>query len=504
MQCHICGKKPTKAAKCPTCGHIPAYFCDGYLCQPSLWRTGPTEKPSSIALMNFKCENCDSELELEALPASFDTRVEPGKLFGFIGTYLLHGYGDHPPDGGAGYKFAIAHFLNTMAPETTGWTFLANGTLDNPKTHGNRPLIAMALSHNQAMGKNILITKAMEWVKSWLKGLLPFNVGLVPDSFYTSAMVVNKSYAVCENVPSNDMSIPQPLRGEGNYSSRATKTETDAIVAYMLDQKIQKRIGWPAFSVWDCNCFHNSGYIMGKYALDTAIAVSREVDPPVLIVNIDQHSDAGSKNQSIVSSDRWGYALAECYPNSSYLSVASAGKETAHQIETYYRPGDSAVATLRPLHIPGQNKFTNTHIGHLFTGSKQEKKAARDLLKAYWTLLLTKIYPNVEGRPGNFKFVYLTIDRDCMVGNLNQWGDVKAILQNYEQVAILADTILSTLVSTGARVVGFDVTGLPENHELLQCNLSKGEKAQPSKVLTDMRAELAAFQEVFRRHIITQ
>lgn len=121
--------------------------------------------------------------------------------------------------------------------------------------------------------------------------------------------------------------------------------------------------------MWDCNCFHNSGYIMGKYALDTAIQLAGGGNPPVLVINIDQHSDAGKSGQTVVSSDRWGNTLIDCYPNSAFLSVASGGiEEGAYQIETHSRVGGGPVNKVLPMHLPRDRnlKLTVTDVGTLF------------------------------------------------------------------------------------------------------------------------------------------
>jgi hypothetical protein len=501
MKCQICGRPPTKVARCESCGEIAAAFCDGTVCQPDLWRTGPQEPESSIPLMNFRCEFCANiELELQALPQVLRSPAAAGKLFGFIGTYLMHGY-EAPPDSGAGYSFALAHFLKTMAPEAVGWAYLANVHNSDPKAHANRAPVAMKISHREAMSTMISIDFAVRWVNTWLKGVLPENVGRVPNRFYCTAMVLSGANAHVTNVP-NSVGIPDLLQGQGNYSSRTTKVEIDGVVSYMRDRKIQESIGFPTFSVWDCNCFHNSGYIMGKYALDSAFPLTTKVNPPVLIVNIDQHSDAGSKTQTIISSDRWGISLVENYPNSAYLSISSGGSGTGHQIETHYRKGDAKPARVGGIAI-GQagHKFTRTHLDQLFGDDAGLRKAARTALKEYWVYVLELIFGTDGGTPDHFEFVYLTIDRDCMKDNQNQWGDGKAILADYTEVNKLADGVLGTLVSTGTRVVGFDVTGLPEDHTKLTCNSSKTDKPNASAILADVKQELAAFQATFHKHL---
>ena len=113
MKCTICGQSATKSLKCNRCGFHAAFVCDGFICQPNIWRT----TDSVIPLMNMKCEDCDFGLGLEPLPGRwfvgpphplFPTTVQEAVAFFRNKSVVLltNVFGDGLGDLGQGLKLA--------------------------------------------------------------------------------------------------------------------------------------------------------------------------------------------------------------------------------------------------------------------------------------------------------------------------------------------------------------------------------------------------------------
>ena len=75
---------------------------------------------------------------------------------------------------------------------------------------------------------------------------------------------------------------------------------------------------------------------MGKYAFDSA---GSSANKTLIVVNIDQHSDAGTASQKYVASDSWGIPLIKNYGKGVYVSLSTCGiskteKEDAVAVES--------------------------------------------------------------------------------------------------------------------------------------------------------------------------
>ena len=105
------------------------------------------------------------------------------------------------------------------------------------------------------------------------------------------------------------VTITYPKR-QGNNSSLVPREQLDAFVATLVNRD---DIGFPLFSITDCNSFHTSGYLWGLYAA-RMIHKHNLRDGAVAVVNFDQHSDRTGPTDpapgvSGVASDRWGEPL---------------------------------------------------------------------------------------------------------------------------------------------------------------------------------------------------
>ena len=74
-----------------------------------------------------------------------------------------------------------------------------------------------------------------------------------------------------------------------NKSSCVLTVDMDEFVARMVEEDL----GYPAFSVSDCNSFHTTGYLWATYAVRSAYRHGAKQSDSVALLNFDQHADAG-------------------------------------------------------------------------------------------------------------------------------------------------------------------------------------------------------------------
>ncbi len=251
---------------------------------------------------------------------------------------------------------------------------------------------------------------------------------------------------------------------EMNNSSMVPKFQLDTFVKNLST----KKLGFPVFSLSDCNSFHTSGYLWGLYAVMMA-EKNKLTDGAIAIINFDQHKDLDAptdinapleseKNRSRVASDRWGKSLVQALNkdlkyDACYLSVCNA-------------PDGKSIA----FYASGQEKK-----------DKFEKGGKIDDYESFWKEV--EMYFD-----RSIRYVFITIDRDVIKNNFTQWGDGsvtnRRVLQQamfevlnplfgfkttYEEFLARGD-IVNTInkSSLKAMLIGFDVTGLPEHNEIFK------------------------------------
>ena len=134
MKCAICSQPATQLLTCDHCHKVASGVCDGYLCQPGLWKRRENEPRSVIPLMNMECEHCDGQLALSEAPREmlvpertapvkpsslFVTTMHEARSFFFGKRFVLvtNVFGDGLGDLGQGAKFARQ--LREMGAEVT-------------------------------------------------------------------------------------------------------------------------------------------------------------------------------------------------------------------------------------------------------------------------------------------------------------------------------------------------------------------------------------------------
>ena len=423
------------------------------------------------------------------------------KMFGCIGTALLQNVHDPKTSDAQGYLFNTVHFLSTMAFGDLDWNLLLNTGEPDPKAYGDRPLRLFRLKLPRMLPKHLpqSFDERFEYVRKNLEPVKPFSKKKLP-LFFTSALKKDPDNA-SDKVPAS-YDIPAGIRGLGNFSSRCSPVDVQGVVDYMRDPNLRKTLSWPLFSVWDCNCFHTSGYLMGKYAFDCA---SADKSKTLIVVNIDQHSDAGSLKQNYVSSDQWGYPLIRAFGKGAYVSLSTCGPKPGPEtivVESHVnklKHGSFEGKKVSQMGDPSIDSWIRKkHLDGLISKEEKTRQQSSEALSDHWKALLTLL-----GSPDGFDYVFLTIDRDCMKNNFTQWGDGKSILNDYKQVDAVANAVLETLTAyKKTKLVGFDVTGLPENCEYLKCNpCTKSPKAlNIGKILNSVSKELSTYYETFKKY----
>jgi len=240
-----------------------------------------------------------------------------------------------------------------------------------------------------------------------------------------------------------------------NASSRVDRPQMDRFIEGLIN----KGLGFPMFSVCDCNSFHTSGYLWGLYA---AKMLEKDGKPkgPVAVINFDQHNDIGSVQYHDVRSDGWGVPLLNRLTNlgfgGCYMSVG-VGSERG------------ALATSPRMAGAGCASYAS------------HKKAA-----------FVKLWKKLMESLGNtIKYIFISIDRDCLQGNYTQWGD--GYFKNTADLTNHMGKVLESLFeaceerekSIVPQFIGFDITGLPEHRKLLSSAPKK-----PDEIWKDLDTQL--------------
>jgi hypothetical protein len=320
----------------------------------------------------------------------------------------------------------------------------------------------------------------------------------------------------------------EPLAGRTRISvNGATTVENKSSLvllpdmnAFIADMVANADIGFPAFSVSDCNSFHTSGYMWAMYALGKANAThGRDDDAPVLFLNFDQHTDAGDPSEKeMVASDRWGCPALSQVKNGVYMSYGTGaldattsnptrglGKEYKFTNNFFYRINGGPIKTLsinKAREVAGKGKRYSAldtedqlnYIGgflcslrHVWNAVRGDPKGASmsglrfagvggnaieriegfpydpadfDLPRLFdelWTRFILSFERHI-------KYVYVTVDRDVVQGHQTQWGD-GSLFPNaqslYQTITAVVDSVFDQSIE--ARLIGFDITGLPES-----------------------------------------
>jgi hypothetical protein len=214
------------------------------------------------------------------------------------------------------------------------------------------------------------------------------------------------------------------------------------------------KVGFPVFSVCDCNTFHTTGYVWGYYALKKA---SNFLDPLKLaVINFDQHEDTGGSGVDI-GSDHWGNGVLK-------------------ELEDLGHGGLYAVV--------GQGNKGNVYIF-------KSKESKLDLGSLSQGNVNWDHFWNNGGKDINAVFV--TVDRDCLKDHYTQWQD-NSYFNDWEDLQRVMSDVLKPLFNekreTKAYLIGVDITGLPEHYEIWQGRYQDRKKPNSSSLWADVDSQI--------------
>jgi len=215
------------------------------------------------------------------------------------------------------------------------------------------------------------------------------------------------------------------------------KTEVVNTSSYMLRADLSKwvesiDVGFPVFSVGDCNTFHTTGYVWGYYALKKASNFFKPLK--LAVINFDQHEDTGGSGD-VIGSDHWG--------NGVLKELEDLGHGGLYAVVGVGNKGDVYIF---------KSKESKLDLGSLSNGNVNWNH--------FW---------NNGGKDINAVFV--TVDRDCLKNHYTQWQD-NSYFQDLKKLQEAMSDALKPLFNKDRKVkaylIGFDITGLPENKFMWQ------------------------------------
>lgn len=465
-----------------------------------------------------------------------------GVMYFSIGTDLLHDYDVSPRNNGG--VFNVAHFMKHLGSTIPGisWSVLMNIGPVPANMMGFRPMALLTAKIPSNALKDMTIDDGIDRITELASANTPLHrsVGkaLVTTSIRINSTGCGRYSKTLERgkIKNFHREMEQPLYivlnkefsgAASNCSGRVLHTDIGHLVDKM--KAVKGRIGWPLFTVCDCNSFHNVAYVLGAYALD--IATAGDADGPVLVINFDQHDDLGSYPQSIVRSDGWGAQLLGRYRRGAYVVIGSGGETRivrggkgpnqvkyssktvdAQQVVGFYtgelREIMRGPFRQRKMVYPEELEFTTAELTDLNT--EQKKVDLKLKFNGLWDHIFARIRGEEAFGHDFFKHVYVTVDRDCMKYNYTCWKDIKSVFDSFEQVKSLMDILLETLKTRGCTLAGLDVTGLPEAdglHIIKGVGMSEERKFELSDLLAGAKVgvpgldkELKAYHGIFKKY----
>ncbi len=310
-----------------------------------------------------------------------------------------------------------------------------------------------------------------------------------------------------------------------NCSSRCFAGNLNTLQSWLSSAVPNQKV----FVVCDCNSFHNSAYLFGLLALSkfvkpvtqikklnlrkTSVRGKKDnlaqhwVPPAVLILNFDRHND-DQCTKGMAYSDGWGEALLRNFNCGAYLAIGVPDYGSIHirvkipkkdneyeWQQTKAEDLDDLKEKIKEVREELAKKAEKTSetkemgedtappppgigpppdIGSPRTDKKgKEKKEEKNnkfedanKWKKLWEEL-QKLMNHYTKKRVTFKYYYITIDRDCMKDNHNQWGDDyekkekdRSFFKDQDHIGKAVEAIRTSLNS--ATLTGMDITGLPE------------------------------------------
>ncbi len=430
------------------------------------------------------------------------------RVFFYIGS-ILHGADTDEHE--EGWAAAAAYFEATLKGDVDRWYHLLEMSADNAAKQTKPTNMCFRLFAGQWAGGGREGNYSPPGLDDWDAPdylYQPFSRGtakaweFICSSIDKEKVMSQVTYNIKDRSDRADVLVSRNVQGKytlapghigpalSDCSGRVLKAELDVFIDILKD-----KLPYPLYSVSDCNTFHTTGYLWGKYALDRSGAVGSQ--DGVLIIDLDQHNDAGSAG-AIISSDGWGKPLLNCYDNSAYAVVGTAASEDTNvNVYAAYRKGGGLIRKINCKAKKNQ-MMDGTQVETNITPRLLKSGTLADLVTA-----LTKLIDDLEDLTETpFKHFYLTVDRDCMFGSRTQWGDRSVTFEDPDEVIRVIDVLVAVLgLKRNVRLAGLDVTGLPDakTNELKMRSklLNKTDTREFSAVATDLTEEIGKYDARF-------
>lgn len=230
------------------------------------------------------------------------------------------------------------------------------------------------------------------------------------------------------------------LAGQNNGRTNYATWQHAFSQLFANDADFQRVARYPLFSIIDTNSAHHLSAPLVERAVSRADPRRLAGQPTraMLVINFDNHPDYGGDTTSPVTCQNWGCFVSKTVQNVYANPIADA----------YVRFGAND-----PQANPtwGRGEW---HQANLAGGMVDINPNYTATLQAQLNTVIGIISP---GAPANVD-AYVSLDRDVLKRSFTQYNDGP-----FPAAAGIAgvETCLAHLVGVGARIVGFDICGLP-------------------------------------------
>ena len=304
------------------------------------------------------------------------------------------------------WERTIAYFMLHMCPPKTSYACLVN-TGPTRKTAGGR---RFQLYRPPRTGHPaVVIRRNVTWIRKvfdkpeHIRAFGPNTKGIV-HTMPTASLYPTREAARMAGLEQR-VTLGKSL--VDNCSGKTLLQDMDAFVS-----KLSMWLKAPVFSISDCNSYHNTGYLFGKYALDQAMKVHGSTRAPVLIINVDQHKDLGSISE-YVNSDGWGKQLLANYRTGAYLSIGCMGDQSSTQLYLYVKGkrGSFSTKTMQMRNWAWNPVLTIDRLSELASRNGETRRQGDLNIRAFLNKLWILLERYIE--TGRWTNPDMEIDREC-------------------------------------------------------------------------------------------
>jgi len=215
------------------------------------------------------------------------------------------------------------------------------------------------------------------------------------------------------------------------------------------------------FSIIDSNAAHTlSGPIAHAAFLNAPAAESGEKR---IVFNFDGHTDIA--NDGLLACQKWGQVV-----NADYYITMYSGLPKIYKLTTKVSPlaWQKLSKTVTPIDLSMEEDWMEICPDQVCKTMRTEGSKTKGQLGRQgrvnikkWPAVLDALLIAATGADLTVGQYYISYDRDLAKGSNTPWGDVAQAYTETEVVALIKKTI-DHFKKDGAQLVGFDVTGMPQ------------------------------------------